>query len=198
MKHGNQLMLERCLHCSVAHPRIDRVWVHQSANYKGSNQRSWAAYACATCGGVVLASAPSQPQGADISHIWPAPQQVADELPDRAKEYLSQAMASIHAPVGAVVTAASAVDAMLKAKDYKEGSLSSRIDAAAKDHLITSEMAAWAHEIRLDANDQRHADESAPLPSTQDAEKVIEFAIALGQFLFVLPARVERGRQGST
>lgn len=90
---------------------------------------------------------------------------------------------------------ASAVDAMLKDKGYKEGSLNARIDTAAKDHIITAEMAAWAHEIRLDANDQRHADEEAVLPSSADAGKVIEFANALAQFLYVLPARVERGRK---
>jgi hypothetical protein len=128
--------------------------------------------------------------------MWPAPQAVPEELPDRAQAYLTQAISSIHAPVGAVVTAASAVDAMLKSKGYKEGSLYSRIDAAARDHLITTEMAAWAHEVRLEANDQRHADEEAPLPTQEDAARIIEFAQALGQFLFVLPARVERGRRG--
>jgi len=56
-------------------------------------------------------------------------------------------------------------------------------------------MAAWVHEIRLDANEQRHADEGAPLPSGADAAKVIEFANALAQFLYVLPARVEKGRK---
>ena len=57
-------------------------------------------------------------------------------------------------------------------------------------------MAAWAHEIRLDANDQRHADEGAKLPGEADAQKVIDFANALAQFLYVLPARVARGRKG--
>jgi predicted protein tyrosine phosphatase len=85
---------------------------------------------------------------------------------------------------------------MLKDKGYKEGSLNSRIDQAAKAHLITAEMAAWAHEIRLDANDQRHADEDAALPAEADARKVIDFASALAQFLYVLPARVARGRKG--
>ena len=42
---------------------------------------------------------------------------------------------------------------LLKDNGYKEGSLNSRIDSASKDHLITAEMAAWAHEIRLEAND---------------------------------------------
>jgi hypothetical protein len=135
------------------------------------------------------------PHNGDIAELWPAPQSVAEELPPRAKEYLSQAISSVHAPVGSIVAAASAVDAMLKNKGYREGSLYSRIDKAAADHLITAEMAAWAHEIRLEANDQRHADESAELPTAEDAVRVIEFARALGQFVFVLPARVERGRK---
>jgi hypothetical protein len=90
---------------------------------------------------------------------------------------------------------ASAIDSMLKDKGYKEGTLNSRIDSAAKDHLITKEMALWAHEIRLDANDQRHADEAAPLPTSTDADKTFEFADALAQFLYVLPALVTRGRK---
>ena len=87
-----------------------------------------------------------------------------------------------------------AISRMLKDKGYKEGSLNSRINKAAEDHLITSEMAAWAHEIRLDANDQRHADEGAALPTQDDAEKVLAFASSLVQFLYVLPTRVARGR----
>jgi hypothetical protein len=58
-------------------------------------------------------------------------------------------------------------------------------------------MAQWAHDIRLDANDQRHADENALLPTIDDAKRVIEFAIALAQFIFVLPARVQRGIQSA-
>ncbi|WP_341964617.1 DUF4145 domain-containing protein [Pseudomonas sp. RC10] len=83
---------------------------------------------------------------------------------------------------------------MLKEKGLKDGNLYKRIDTAAAQHLITTEMATWAHEIRLDANDQRHADEDAALPDEADARKAIEFATALAQFLFVLPARVARGR----
>ena len=94
--------------------------------------------------------------------------------------------------------AASSLDSMLKAKGYTDGSLYTRIDKAAADHIITEEMAAWAHEVRLDANDQRHADDSADLPKPNDANKAIEFAQALAEFLFVLPARVARGRKTAT
>ncbi|MGU3346763.1 DUF4145 domain-containing protein [Pseudomonas monsensis] len=130
----------------------------------------------------------------NITDIWPAPQEVHDSIPDRAKAYLEQSIASIAAPSGAVMLTASAVDAMLKAKGFREGSLYKRIEKAAEEHLITAEMAAWAHEVRLDANDQRHDDEEGAMPDEADAKKSIEFAMALAQFLFVLPARVARGR----
>jgi hypothetical protein len=56
-------------------------------------------------------------------------------------------------------------------------------------------MAAWAHEVRLDANEQRHADEELPLPAEDDAQRAIGFAVALGEILFVLPAKVAAGRR---
>jgi hypothetical protein len=129
-----------------------------------------------------------------ISRMWPEGDVLSDSIPDRARMFLKQAIDSLHAPSGAQVLAASSVDAMLKQRGYKDGSLHSRIKTAEADHLITPEMAAWAHEVRLDANDQRHADEDAPLPTRDDAEKTIQFARALAQFLFVLPALVSRGR----
>jgi len=194
MRNGNQLPLDRCPHCSVAKPLLSHMWNAQSKDHAGGNQRHWFVYCCASCGGLVLTVSPAI-QNAEITSIWPSPFTVSESLPARARDFLMQAVASIHAPAGAVMLTASAVDAMLKDKGFKEGSLNTRIDAAAKEHLITNEMAAWAHEIRLDANDQRHADEAADLPSAADAAKVIEFANALAQFLYVLPARVERGRK---
>lgn len=198
MQQHDQLPLDRCSHCNIAKPLLDRIFGPvDSTNYAENASSAWSLYRCNTCGGLVLARSPKDVRYA-ITDIWPSPQSVADEIPDRAREFLNQSIASIHAPAGAVMLAASAVDAMLKAKNYKTGNLNSRINKAAEDHVITQEMAAWAHDIRLDANDQRHADEDAGLPSTADAEKVIEFAQALAQFLFVLPARVARGRRGQT
>ncbi|WP_180125781.1 DUF4145 domain-containing protein [Rhodoferax sp. BLA1] len=194
MNHGNQLELDRCPHCNVAKPLLGRQWAMDSADHGGRNKRFWSVFKCVSCGGLVMGSSPSD-QNHAINQIWPSPQTVANEVPVRARNFLSQAIASLHAPAGAVMLTASAVDAMLKDKGLKEGSLNSRIDAAAKNHLITAEMAAWAHEIRLDANDQRHADEEAELPDGANAAKAIEFANALAQFLYVLPARVERGRK---
>lgn len=129
-----------------------------------------------------------------IVEMWPAPRTVDGSIPERARSFLEQAITSISAPAGAVMLTASAVDSMLKEKGLKAGSLYKRIDQAAAEHLITADMAAWAHEVRLEANDQRHADEEAALPNEADAQKGIDFALALAQFLFVLPSRVAQGR----
>ena len=93
---------------------------------------------------------------------------------------------------------ASAVDAILKGHGLKDGSLYDRIDKAKDQGLITDGMAKWAHQVRLDANDQRHADDAAPLPSQKDAELCLSFALALAEVLYVIPARVTRGVEDST
>ena len=88
----------------------------------------------------------------------------------------------------------SAVDSMLKEKGLKSGSLYARIEKAAEQNLITKEMSLWAHEVRLVANDERHADEAAALPTVEDAKRCINFVKALADFLFNLPATIAKGR----
>ena len=194
-----QLPLERCPHCYVAKPLLGKVWGGRTHDHAGGHLREWAAYACQSCGGVVTCAAGVDATGrlvTRISEMYPATTSVNQDIPDRARTYLTQALESIHAPAGSVMLAASAVDAMLKAKGRTSGTLYERIQAAAVDHLITTDMAAWAHDVRLDANDQRHSDDSVALPNQADAKRCVEFAMALAEFLFVLPARVARGRGG--
>ena len=187
------LELSRCPHCSVDTPNLQRTGsTFNTTDYQANNKRFWASYRCARCGGIVTAG--SETSGGEVSELYPKPPEVAETLPPRARNFLQQAINSLHAPAGAVMLAASSVDVMLKQMGYKDGSLYSRINQAAEDHLITDDMAKWAHEVRLDANNQRHADVEASLPSPSDAQHCIDFVVALGQFLFVFPARIERGR----
>jgi Domain of unknown function (DUF4145) len=190
---GNQLDLDRCPHCQIDRPNLHSVHHLETTNADGAMKRIWRVYRCARCGGVTTAWGPAM--NGPVVEVFPEPKLVQAELPERAQTYLSQAFGSLHAPAGAVMLAASSIDAMLKAKGYKEGSLYARIDQAATDHLITAEMAAWAHDVRLDANDQRHADEANSLPTQDDARRALDFAEALGEFIFVLPGRVKRGRE---
>ena len=191
-----QLDVERCPHCNIDKPTLGQRHKLTTNSFDGQNERFWGWYVCARCGGMI--SAASTTDTGDVSYITPRPTQVDKDIPDRAKDFLTQAIQSLHSPAGAVMCAASSVDAMLKEKKYLEGSLYARINEAAADHLITKEMAEWAHEVRLDANDQRHADQDAYMPTTADAQRCIDFVQSFGQFLYVLPERVRRGRENSS
>ncbi|MBY3036657.1 DUF4145 domain-containing protein [Rhizobium laguerreae] len=91
--------------------------------------------------------------------------------------------------------AGSAVDAMLKERGYddQKKSLYARIDQALADNVLTQGMAEWAHSVRLGSNRPRHADAERPHVSHAEARQSVEFAEALGNFLFVLTAKIDRG-----
>lgn len=186
-----QLALSRCPHCRVDQPSLNQIGVWESNNYTGSNRRFWRAYNCQRCGGVVTAG--SDRDRGEVKEIYPESIAIDEAIPNRARVFLQQAIDTVHAPSGSIMLSASSVDAMLKANGYTSGSLYSRIDKAKDDHLITEKMAEWAHAVRLDANAERHADENADLPTSDDAKRCIDFVMALGQLLFVLPSRIEKG-----
>lgn len=193
----DHLALDRCPLCGVAKPTLPRVFgAHGTKDHLNKHRRQWCAYQCTVCGGLVLAGAPINPNNGapgPVNEIYPTPRSIDDDLPERARRYLQQAIDSLNSPDGAVMLAASAVDAMLKAKNYSEGSLYIRIKKAADNNVITKDMERWAHQIRLEANDPRHADSETPHHDIQSAERVLTFARALGQFMFSLPAMVTRG-----
>lgn len=99
----------------------------------------------------------------------------------------------MHAPDAAAVMAGAAVDAMLKNLGYEKGSVYTRIDDALADNKLTKGMAEWAHVVRLGSNRPRHADKEAPHVSPEEAKRSVDFAEALGNFLFVLSGKIDRG-----
>ncbi len=194
---SERLELERCPHCMVHMPTlIPMHGVDITKDHRGENKRYWVTYRCVACGGAVVAGAfmgKGKVEHHVATEIYPNPEAAHEDIPDPARRYLAQAKESLHTPDGAVMLAASAVDAMLKAKGYKKGWLNDRINKAVEKHLITEDMGKWAHKVRIDANDPRHADADRPHLEREDAERCVEFAEALAEILFVLPARIGKG-----
>lgn len=187
----SNLALERCPHCGVSKPLLQKV---NEVNYTMTphlNNRLWYIYSCTNCLCLVLAW--SYMYHGPVQEVIPNVKEVDDALPVRAAAYLKQAYESIHAPSASIMVSASAVDSMLKDRGYTDGKLYSRIISAVNNHILTEEMGEWAHKVRLDANNERHADDREPLPTQHDAQMTLEFAEALAQFLYVLPARVRAG-----
>jgi hypothetical protein len=113
-----------------------------------------------------------------------------ESLPEGVTRFLSQARNTLANPDASVVMSASAIDAMLKEHGLVEGSLYKRIDEAVGTGVLTKRMAEWAHRVRLDANNPRHADGAVPPTSADDAQRAFDFAEALSEYLYVLPSRM--------
>lgn len=190
--------LPNCPHCGVAHPSITCMWISQMFPRATRGHASrWAVYRCTGCGNGLLAQGwPNEDaNNARILQIIPDAKKAHEDIPEPARTYLQQAYQTLHAPDAAAVMSGSAVDAMLKKIGYTGGSVYSRIEAAVRDHKLTENMGAWAHEVRLGSNRPRHADGEKPHVSPDEARQSVEFAEALGNFLFVLTERIKRGTE---
>jgi DNA-directed RNA polymerase subunit RPC12/RpoP len=194
---GANLSLSRCPYCGIARPLLMARGVEPLITTRddGGEKRFWRIYVCTTCGGVVVATA--EYDNGPVTAHYPFRADLSASIPERPREFLRQASESLSQPAASIMVCASAVDAMLKDKGLKDGTLFHRIDRAASEHLITPDIAKWAHQVRLDANDQRHADEAAPFSTQQDAHRTLLFALALADVLYVIPARVTRGIEES-
>ncbi|WP_390889246.1 DUF4145 domain-containing protein [Rhizobium laguerreae] len=198
---GAQLnRVPRCPHCGVASPHLFRVWASSGGTVRndGGQTSNWAAYCCTACGAISTVSGRWNGKQFDVTGIFPAPKTAHEDLPDRVRTYLQQAYQTLSAPDAAAMVAGSAVDAMLKEVGYPDGSLYSRIDKAVADAVLTKGMGGWAHAVRLGSNRPRHADADEPHVAPAQAAQSVEFAEALGNFLFVLTKKIERGIEAAT
>lgn len=182
--------LGRCPHCAIASPNMERVWTD---GWNGRGETGWAAYRCASCGGVMTLVLTWNGGVMEMERAFPEAKSAHEDIPEPARTFLQQAYETLHAPDASAVMAGSAVDGMLKAKGYEKGSLYDRIDLALKDNVLTQGMADWAHSVRLGSNRPRHADRDKPHVSPDEAKQSVEFAEALGSFLFVLTAKIAKG-----
>jgi hypothetical protein len=178
---GKQLQgIENCPHCGVSGPLLYRVWAsdHHTPRNDGQPGSKWAVYLCTTCGSAVSVKG-SPGDGAaspPIDQIFPDVWEPDSVLPSQVKTYLTQAHKTLTSPDASVVMSAASIDAMLKDHQLDEGSLYKRIDDAVDKGVLTSVMAQWAHRVRLDSNNPRHADKDAPHMTADDAKRAFDYA----------------------
>ena len=193
---GSQLLLARCPHCGTGRPQVIVLGEFGDlADPRTGQPRRFAVYKCTACNGVILAQGARGDRTPNfaIERLYPEARSAASEIPEPARKYLQQALETVHAPDAAAIMAGSAVNAMLKHFGLVEGSVYNRIDQAVAQHILTASMGDWAHEVRLGSNRPRHADDKRPHVTPDEAQQSVEFAEALGHFLFVLSSRVAKG-----
>jgi hypothetical protein len=186
--------VSNCPHCGISAPALMLVWSSGEPipRADGRAPSRWSIYRCTSCGHLVTAKGnPAEGVGNPIIvAVFPPIWSPHNTLPQRVAHYLKQARSTLANADASVVMSASAIDAILKDHKLREGSLYKRIEQAVTEGLLTSRMAEWAHRVRLDANNPRHADEDVAPMSAEDAERAFDFAEALAEYMYVLPSRM--------
>lgn len=190
---GLKLELDKCPYCSTANPNLSRLNIIDTVNYRNENRRFWSPYKCETCGGVTLAHN-NVGENREIDDFIPHITEAPIELPEDARRFLNEAL-DTPGLSAAILVANSSVDEMLKDKGFKKGDLKSRIKEAAENGAITADMEKWSHLVRLSSNLERHPKDKTKPPDTDDRKDMIDFALAMAHYLYVMPAMVKKGMQ---
>jgi hypothetical protein len=163
----------------------------------------WALYSCTSCL-LCISVCIAQAWGATgrLRTVLAFPTIVSShsrlkDTPSSARDYLLEAeRIRRDSPRSSILATATAIDHMLKHRGYKTGSLYERINAAVAAQEFPKSIGDWAHEVRLDANDIRHADEHTDPSyySAQRADLLWRLAATISDVWFGIPAEIARGR----
>lgn len=129
---------------------------------------------------------------------WPeAPSGLApNDTPENTARFFEQGTSSLESGNfdAAGVMFRKTLESATKILDVRLSSqaLVKRIDSLATDGRITSDLAQWAHEVRLGGNEAAHDDE---LFSESDAQDLRNFVENFLRYAFTLPSAVRR-REG--
>ena len=197
------LDLPRCPWCHTATPTLRRIW-HYPPQPINPGADIWENFQCSRCQNIILTKLEYEECFDEnkwrITQILPSSSQQLDEsIPEQARDFLGEAQDAIGSPHASILVCSCALDVMLREKGIKksEGDLYTRIEMAAQQNLITQNMAKWAHQVRLVANESRHPDEDVSPAIQEEARQSLEFTLALAEILYALPARVTKGLEES-
>lgn len=119
--------------------------------------------------------------------------EVPNDVPEKIGNAYEEALDNLHRKrfETAVLLCGKAMDLATKDMD-PAWKLDKRLKKLAADGKITSAMADWAEEIRIDRNTAIHEDEEF---SAEDAEDIVTFTEAFLTYIFTLPALIASRRE---
>tara|TARA_B100000315_G_scaffold227984_1_gene236318 strand:+ start:1137 stop:1814 length:678 start_codon:yes stop_codon:yes gene_type:complete len=127
-----------------------------------------------------------------ITAFYPTPDipDAPEHLPENVEQFFNEAIDNLKTgPNAAGAMLRKSVDVGLKIIAPKvKGTFFQRIDKLAEDGKITTDLAKWAHKVRLEGNDASH--EVDPF-KPEEAEKLYRFTDLLLRYLFTLPGMLE-------
>jgi len=111
-----------------------------------------------------------------------------EPLPDDVGSDREEAWSAFHGGLhkGAALLARSSLESAVKQLGASGKDLYAKVDSLADSGVITKDLAAWAHEVRLTGNEAAH--EMGPV-SEADAQDGLYFLDAFLEAVYVVPAR---------
>ena len=195
---------EDCPYCGTKSVAFT-IHYEDSTGYKDGHKWHWNTFAkCGYCRHGIVAqfltfspetppSSPDPEAGVELLRIYPSlPENGAPEhTPENVALFFKQAMDNLPKNWDAAGSMfRKALDTGLTSK-FPEitGKLYDRIKEAEKQQKLTPELAAWAHQIRLDGNDAAHKEKPF---EEEDAKNLCEFTRLVFYYLFTLPGWLEK------
>ena len=195
-----------CPHCGTR--RVSFSIVCESPRLKHQDSNVWDCLAdCANCTCSVLAvffmCDDLRPTEAafrrdlarhELLRVSPSGPRIPEYVPENIAAFYDQGLDSLYRnfdAAGAMFRKSLDIALRMKFPDV-EGSLKQRIDRAAKQHMLTEDLAEWSHRIRLGGNTAIHEDR----PYTQEeAQHLQVFCDLVLRYLFTLPGMLAKARQ---
>ena len=117
------------------------------------------------------------------------------DLPDEVRENFNEALRSLNVgnPKSAVIMTRTALQAATRQHGAAGKDLKAEIGDLANRHVIPDSLRDWAHELRDGGNLVAHPEPNKKVEA-QDAEELIALADSIFDYLYVIPAEIQRRR----
>lgn len=190
-----------CRHCGNRTPHkichrltVDQPLISSDGEEVGMADSYYFLAQCSTCEEVSLFvnwEHDEHPYRLDYSTVlYPSEKDLADSMPQAlATGYLEAKKSKKLAPRAFVIMIRSALEYLCKDQGATKGNLYEKIEHLATAKKIPATLAEMAHAIRLVANAGAHELEEKISP--EDAEALDEFFIALVEYVYVAPKKLQ-------
>lgn len=186
-----KFIINNCPHCQINNPNLGEVYHNTFQDSENKQRKTWYIFCCNNCYGLVTVETAIN-NSKNVIKYFPENDVISEDIPNPAKKYLEEAVKTVHSPSASILVGSRSLNEMLLAIGYEDKNLYNKLQQASEDRKITSEMESWAHEVRLNANEERHPKKYSTEATQEDAKNTIELLKAFAQYLFVLPAMIQK------
>ena len=159
----------------------------------------FAAHLCQECGHYLFTRLSTNGSGGDPLIFWPPTLDSAHrDIPAEVRGELDEAIAALNAGLSklALIGARAALQAAMREQSAKGNDLKAEIADLVDRHVLMPALGDWANEVRLAGNLGAHPRPGVGV-SDQEAREILALADSIFDYLYVVPAAVQRRKSAT-